>query len=70
MENLKELTLYLIILINAGGGARLLYCLIRVMGSPDELGSYLKKMSNVLIFLVLANSSVALMFVIRSYFNY
>lgn len=70
MENLKELTLYIIILINAGGGARILYCLIRTMGAPDELNSYLKKINNVLIFLLLANSASALMLLTRSYFNY
>jgi hypothetical protein len=68
MNNLKEIIVFLIIAINAGGAFRISYCLIRINGSPDELGSYMKKIINVLIFLVLANLSLSIMLLIRNYF--
>jgi len=68
MSTLIDLINYMIILCNAATGFRLLYCLIRIKANPDEASSYAKKMSNLMIFLVLANMSLVLLSVGLSYF--
>lgn len=67
METLKQLISYLIILIDAGAGARFIYCFIRIAFNPDEADSYKKKMVNLGIFLVLANCALVLSEVVKKY---
>ena len=69
MVTLQSLINYLIILCNIAAGVRILYCLIRIKANPDEASSYAKKITNLLIFLVLANLSLSLVSLILGYFT-
>ncbi|BCJ93538.1 hypothetical protein acsn021_11070 [Anaerocolumna cellulosilytica] len=69
METLLELIRYFIIAIDVSGGTRILYCIVRIMSSPNELNNYVKKIINVLIFLVLANTVLGTAIVIHNYFK-
>lgn len=68
MDTIKDIINYLIIICDSAGALRLLYCIIRIMGSPDEAKSYEKKMINLIIFLIIANSLYGVTTVIKSYF--
>ena len=69
MSTLMELINYMIMLCNLAAGVRILYCLIRTKGNPDEAASYAKKISNLLTFLVIANSSLGFLSLILRYFT-
>jgi hypothetical protein len=69
MSTLIDMINYMIILCNTAAGLRLLYCLIRIKANPDEASSYTKKMSNLMMFLVLANMSLVLLSLGLSYFT-
>lgn len=69
MQTIIDLISFLIILCDIAAGTRILYCLIRIKSEPDEASSYGKKISNIMIFLILANVSMVLMQVVKSYFT-
>jgi hypothetical protein len=69
MSTLLEIISYFIVLCDAGGASRILYCLIRAQAEPDEFPSYLKKIIHVLIFLVIANVCLSLNLLVQSYFK-
>lgn len=68
METIKDIINYLIIICDSAGALRLLYCLLRIMGSPDEAKAYEKKMINLTIFLIIANSLYGVTTIIKGYF--
>jgi hypothetical protein len=68
MDTLIEIINFFILLCDAVAGVRLLYCLIRCISDPDEVSSYLKKIVNMLIFLVLANTCLASLVLVQGYF--
>ncbi|BCN29527.1 hypothetical protein [Anaeromicropila herbilytica] len=68
MTTLKEIINYIVLLCDVGAGARILYCFLQIHSNPDEEKSYLKKIRNVVIFLILANSALALKELITRYF--
>ena len=68
MNTLLDLIRFVIILCDLAAGTRCLYCLIRIIGDPDEAKAYGKKILNMLIFLILANTALALMSLIENYF--
>ncbi len=68
MRTLLNAIEFLIILADGGAAFRILYCLLRLMGNPDEKESYVKKIIHVLIYAAFANSSLALMILTESYF--
>lgn len=68
MKTLLDVIKYMIYLIDAGAALRILYCLIRCMGNPDEAKSYVSKITHVLMFLAFANICLSLVFLIESYF--
>lgn len=69
MNTLLDLIRYSIIACDLAAGTRLLYCLIRIMGNPDEAKTYTKKIINMLIFLVFANTALVTMTLVENYFS-
>ncbi len=56
MDILKELSIAFIWLIRAGTVTRIAYCFIKMIQNDEEVGIYKKRMRNVMIFLILAES--------------
>ncbi len=69
MNTLLDLIRYLIIICDLAAGTRFLYCLIRIIGDPDEAKTYSKKIINMMIFLVFANTALVTMTLVEHYFS-
>lgn len=67
MSTLLDLIDYFIILCDVAAAARILYCFIRMSAEPDEAKSYTRKIINIFIFLVLANTALATMLMVKKY---
>lgn len=68
MDTLKELSLALIWLIRTGAIVRVIYCFIKMMGNDEEVGIYLKRIRNVIVFYIFAESVWQLKDIIIRYF--
>ena len=68
MEDLVLLCNILQALILAGGGARCVYCAIRISMGTEEEESYKKRARNVVIFVVLALGITQFLKIVQSYY--
>lgn len=69
MDILKELSSVFLILIRSGTVLRVVYCFV-MMGTDEELEkAYKKKIRNVIVFYVLAESCYVIKDVITSYYT-
>lgn len=68
METIQDLINLLLILIPAGGAVRIILCLI-YMSSEEDTKSYKKRIRNVLVFTVLAESVTGIISLVASYFG-
>ena len=69
MEILKELSIAFIWLIRAGTATRVIYCFLKMGASEEEYGMYKKRMTNSLVFLILAESIWQLKDIAMHYFG-
>ncbi|WP_273327804.1 mercury transporter [Vallitalea guaymasensis] len=69
MDILKELSSVFLILIRCGTVLRVVYCFV-MMGTDEELEkAYKKKIRNVIVFYILAESCYAIKDVITNYYT-
>ena len=57
METIKEISDVFLILIRAGTAMRVVYCFVMMSSNEDEEKSYKKKITNIIIFYILAELS-------------
>lgn len=69
MEILKELSIAFVWLIRAGTLTRVAYCFLKMVQSEEEYGMYKKRMTNALVFLILAESIWQLKDIAMHYFG-
>ena len=68
METIEEIIEVLLLLVDAGGVMRGIFCFIRMNADQDNAKSYQNKIINMVIFLIIANSLYALVEVIKQYY--
>lgn len=68
MEQINELITLLLILIPAGGGVRILYCLISISGDEPSEDGMRRKIKHVLWFIVIAECLMGFVKVLMEYF--
>lgn len=56
MNQIRDISDYLIILIRAGAVLRIIYCFTRIAGTDEEQPMYRKRIRNVIIFYILAEA--------------
>lgn len=69
MESLKELADIFIWFIRAGSVTRVSYCFLKMVVSDDEVTTYKRRVKNVVIFHILAESVWALKDLVTYYFT-
>lgn len=70
METLNTLVKVLrIMIIPAGVTLRVIYCLIKMMYSEDEISVYKKRIVSIIIFGIVAEVIISLKDIIRGYFG-
>lgn len=69
MQQVSQLITALLILLPLAAAARIVYCLIAINTDNSDDGSYKRRIKNILIFLILAESILGLVKVISSYFS-
>jgi hypothetical protein len=69
MDSLKELIIFLLVLIPIGGVARIAYCSIEInINDPDEAKGYKKRIRNVFIFVLAAELINSIVLLVQSYY--
>lgn len=70
MQQVSQLITVLLILLPLAAAARIVYCLIAMSTDhSDDSSSYKRRIRNILIFLILAESIMGLIKVISGYFS-
>lgn len=69
MDTLLDVIDFFIILCDVAAALRIGYCIIRIMSNPDDTGSYIKKIINMLIFLIMANTCFVSLVLVQDYFG-
>lgn len=69
MESLKELADVFIWLIRAGSTVRVAYCFLKMVVNDEEITVYKRRIKNVIIFHILAESVWALKDLVTYYFT-
>lgn len=68
MDTINEISKYLIILLRAGLGFRIIYCCIMMMTSEEEQGTYKRRIKNSLIAVVINELVWVIKDLVISYF--
>lgn len=68
MKELDQMIKALLLILPGGAGVRAVVILLRMQADPDQASLYKRRLVNLLIFLVIAESVVALLNTILSYF--
>lgn len=69
MEQVKELTAWLLAILPLAVAARVIYCLCCLPTDPEQEGSYRRRIRNALIFLILAETVTGLIHVVAAYYS-
>lgn len=69
MKTLLEIINYLVVLIDIGAGSRIIYCLIMINSEPDDIKTYTKKIKNLIIFVILANTALSFKIMLERYYT-
>lgn len=69
MDIINQAALAFIVLIDAGGVFRILKLIVDIIGDPDSTGQNIKRIRNVIIFMVLATLIFGLKDTITTYFG-
>lgn len=68
MQYVKEAITVLMIGIPLGATPRIIYCLCKIMGDPDQEYSMKRRIKNLAAFVVIAECALTLINMLRSYF--
>jgi len=69
LDKVNDITDAIIGLLAAGFTVRIIYCLIRIMITPEEAEGYKKRMKNAFIFVIIALSIIAVKGIAISYYK-
>lgn len=69
MEQVRELTAWLLVALPIAVAARIIYCLCVLPTDAEQEGSYRRRIRNALIFLVLAETVTGLINVVTAYYS-
>lgn len=68
MSYINELIYALMALIPLGATPRVIYCLCKIVGDPDQEYSMKRRIKNLAAFVVIAECALTLITMLRSYF--
>ena len=69
METIQGFITLLLILIPAGGGARIVYCALAMTADQENSASYKRRIRNLIIFIILAECVSGILALVASYFG-
>jgi len=69
MQHINSLSLLVITLIRAGAAFRVVFCLIRMMTSEDEMPQMRKRIRNAILFYIIAESAFLLKDLMIQYYT-
>lgn len=65
---INQIANVLMVLLTIGAGARIAICLIQINSDPEQEATYRRRIRNVLIFFILAQTLVGLLAIVEDYF--
>lgn len=68
MDRIQELIAVVLGLLPAGAAVRGIYCLIKMQMDAEQVGLYKRRLINLLIFTVIAECAVGVMYCVYAYF--
>lgn len=68
MSYINELIYALMALIPLGAGARIGYCVCKIMGDPDQEYSMKRRIKNLAAFVVISECALSVISIIKNYF--